>query len=435
MRTKPFLLTLLVALAMIAGFSQVVAQDAVELRITWYSDGTEGDALRAALDEFEAANPGITVVVDDIGYADPNVYHTTIQGQVEAGSPPDLARVNNVSLFVGNYLDLTDLVMDSSYFTTNFSEAVLNSLRDGAEDTGIYGFPIQFTITAPFVNRTLFEQAGIPVPSDEKEFVTWDEWADVAKQVADATGVPFAVAFEPRGQRFWGSVLSEGGSWFNEEGVFTVDSEGFRVAAERLVSWNQNGLSDPTIWANLPDGPNLARQQFISGQVVFLYSGSFAVGGLATGIADTFDWSAVPNPSGVAADAPGGGSPGGSLLVAFAGSQHPAEVAILMEFLSSEEVLGEFSVASSFLTGHLGLAEQGLEYSANSEILGQLSAQIPNINPQAYQLQYSEYAFTYNRPIDARLSQVIIGELTLDDAIAAIQQDVDDAIAAVQAGG
>ena len=84
--------------------------------------------------------------------------------------------------------------------------------------------------------------------------------------------------------------------------------------------------------------------QFINAQVVFLYSGSFAVGGLASGIGDTFDWSAVPNPNG-----PGGstGSPGGSLLVSFAGTKHPQEVAKLMDYLTQEEVLGEFSVKSS----------------------------------------------------------------------------------------
>jgi len=425
---KRFVLFITLALLLL-GAAIVQAQSPVELRITWYNDGTEGEALRTALDQFEAANPGITVVIDDIGYGDPNVYHSTIQAQVEAGDPPDLARVNNVALFVGSYLDLRPLVANVDYWETNFSEQVLNSLRAGAEDTGIYGFPLQFTITAPFINRTLFEQAGIEVPSDSNPEVTWDEWAVVTKEVADATETPYAIAYEPRGQRFWGFAISEGGMWFDAEGNFTADSPGFRTAAEKLVAWNQTGISDPAIWANLPDGPNLARDQFINGQVVFLYSGSFAVGGLASAIGDTFDWSAIPNPGG-----PGGstGSPGGSLLVGFAGTEHPAEVAKLFDFLTQADVLGEFSVKSSFLPGHLGLAQQGLDFTANAEILNALSAEIPKLDEQAYRLQYSQYAFTYNRPIDNRLSQVIAGELTLDDAVAAIQKDVDDAIAATQ---
>ncbi len=425
-------LVILLALAlMVLGVATVSGQDAVELRITWYNDGTEGDALRTALDQFEAANAGIKVVIDDIGYKDPNVYHSTIQAQVESGSPPDLARVNDVARLAGTYLDLTPLVMDSKYWTDSFSQAVLDSLRVDANDKGIYGFPLNFTITAPFINRTLFEQAGVEVPSDSKADVTWDEWAEASKKVADATGTPFAIAFEPRGQRFWGFSISEGGEWFDKDGNLTVDTPGFRSAAQKLVDWTKNGLSDPAIWANLPDGPKLARDEFISGQVVFLYSGSFAVGGLASGIESKFDWSAVPNPSGVGGST---GSPGGSLLVGFAGTKHPQEVAKLMDFLTQEDVLGAFSISSSFIPGHLGLTKKGLEFTANAEILNQLSAEIPKISEQAYKLQYSQYAFTYNRPIDGRLAQVIAGELSLDDAIKAIQKDVDDAIAAKKAG-
>ena len=431
MHRRLLFVVLATLLASLLAVSAAAAQDPINLRITWYNDGTEGEALRAALDGFEAANPGITVSIDDIGYSDPNVYHSTIQAQVEAGSPPDLARVNNVSLFIGNYLDLSTLSANPEYWLESFSPAVLNSLRSGPDDSGVYGFPLQFTITAPFINRTLFEQAGIEVPSDTKADVTWAEWAEATQQVAEATGTPWAIAYEPRGHRFWGFSISNGGQWFNEEGTFTVDSEGFRSAAEMLIGWTQNGLSDPQIWANLADGPALARDQFIAGQAVFLYSGSFAVGGLANGIGETFDWSAVPNPSG-----PGGstGSPGGSLMVAFQGTQHPEAVAALMDYLVQEDVLAEFTLASSFLPGHVGLAAAGLDFPANADILTTLAAEIPKISEQAFRLQYSQFAFTYNRPIDNRLAQVIAGELSLDDAIAAIQKDVDDAIANVNAG-
>jgi len=82
----------------------------------------------------------------------------------------------------------------------------------------------------------------------------------------------------------------------------------------------------------------------------------------------------------------------------------------------------------------VGLAAAGLDFPANAEILTTLAAEIPKITEQAFRLQYSQFAFTYNRPIDNRLAQVIAGELSLDDAIAAIQKDVDDAIANVNAG-
>ena len=45
------------------------AGDAVELRIAWYSDGNEGVVLRELLDGFEAENPDIKVIVDELPYA------------------------------------------------------------------------------------------------------------------------------------------------------------------------------------------------------------------------------------------------------------------------------------------------------------------------------------------------------------------------------
>jgi alpha-1,4-digalacturonate transport system substrate-binding protein len=52
----------------------------------------------------------------------------------------------------------------------------------------IPGFMTQLTVTGPFINRTLFEQAGVPVPSDSSDQVTWQEWAEATRQVAEATG-------------------------------------------------------------------------------------------------------------------------------------------------------------------------------------------------------------------------------------------------------
>jgi alpha-1,4-digalacturonate transport system substrate-binding protein len=80
----------------------------------------------------------------------------------------------------------------------------------------------------------------------------------------------------------------------------------------------------------------------------------------------------------------------------------------------------------------LGLVEKGLEYTANSDLLNVFVAEIANLDDDAFRLQYSPYAFTYNLPISNRLSQVLVGELTLDEAIVAIQEDVDAAIASAQ---
>lgn len=411
-------------LLLVLGVMSVSGQEVVTLRMTWYNDGNEGDVMRALLDQFEAENPDIKIEMDVIAYAD---LHNILQAQVETGEAPDMARVTLVDRFVGNYLDLTPYV-DAEYWTTNFPKQALDSMRADADDTGIYGYPMQFTVTGPFVNRTLFELAGVDVPSDVQDEVSWDEWEAAVRDVQEATGTPYAFAVDRTGHRFWGFSLSQGASYINEDGTVTMDTEGFRAAAERLLRWQEEGLMPAEIWGGAAGQFAAANEYFVRGEVIFYLSGSWQVGQFTTNIdggENPFDWSPVPNPTDVNGST---GIPGGALLVAFQNTQHPEEVARVMDYLAGEEAYREFAEQSLFLPAHLGLAEAGLEYPANSDKLGVFVAEIPKLSDQAYKLQYSPFTSIINTTIRDRLSQVAAGELTLDEAIEAAQADIDTQI-------
>jgi alpha-1,4-digalacturonate transport system substrate-binding protein len=104
-----------------------------------------------------------------------------------------------------------------------------------------------------------------------------------------------------------------------------------------------------------------------------------------------------------------------------------------MEYLSSEEVLGEFSARTLFIPAHLGLAEKGVDFDTElpqaKKSLDVFVGQVPLLSPIAIDLQ----AYPYNRIVfDAsrdRLTQAIVGELDLDAAIERIQEDIDEALA------
>lgn len=412
MKTK-FILALLILLALFTLPS--LAQDTVQLRITWYSDGNEGEVLREQLDAFQAENPGIEVVIDTVAYAD---LHTLLQAQVESGQAPDMARITFPGRFLGQYLDLTPYV-DAEYWNSVFPTAVMDSMRSGPDDTGIYGYPTNFTITGPFVNVTLFEQAGVEMPPDD---ATWEEWVEAAKQVAEATETPYAVAIDRSGHRFWGPSLGNCATYVNEDGTFTVDTPGFRKTAEMIIGWHNEGLMPPGVWAGSAGQYVAAADDFINGNLVLYMAGSWQIGNFATNIGDAFDWKVIPNPGGECGST---GVPGGALLVAFKDTEHPEEVARVMDYLASEDVLREFYAKTLFLPGQLNLIEQGIEYPSNNEALNAFAAQIPNISEEAYALQYHPKSGEFNAAIRDRLSQVIAGELTLDEAIVRIQEDAD----------
>ena len=76
-------------------------------------------------------------------------------------------------------------------------------MRTDPNDKGIYGLPMQLTVTAPIVNATLFEQAGVPLPGPK---ATWDEWAADAAKVAKATKTEAGMALDRSGHRFAASA-------------------------------------------------------------------------------------------------------------------------------------------------------------------------------------------------------------------------------------
>ena len=401
-----------------------------ELRITWYNDGNEGEVLRDLLDRFEADNPDIKVIIDTVDYA--SGIQQTLPIQLEAGEGPDMARVTQLGIVAKYMLDLRPYLSNPEYWEANFGP-FLKWMQAEAGGNAIPGFMTQLTVTGPFINRTLFEQAGVPVPSDSSDQVTWQEWADAARQVAEATGA-FAMAMDRSGHRLAGPAVSMGAKYFNAEGYpALVGDQGFKDMAQLMVDWHADGTMVPEVWIGSAGSYQAAAPYFINGQLVFYMAGSWQVGNFNTNIGDAFDWEAVPNPCGPAACT---GMPGGAALVAINTTKHPEAVARVMEYLTSEEVMSEFYARTLFIPGHLGLAEKGVEFQAELpqtiKSLSVFSTEVGKLAPLAYDLQaypFNTILFNANRD---RLTQVFTGELTLDEAIQRMQEDIDAGIAGAQ---
>jgi alpha-1,4-digalacturonate transport system substrate-binding protein len=408
--------------------TQAPAAAAIELRMMWYNDGNEGDVMRSILNKFEAENPGIKVKMDTIAYAD---LDKVLQPQVESGTPPDLARVTNLARYQGYFLDLRPNLSNAAAWEANWSPAFLGALRKGDDKTGLYGFPTQFTVSGPFINRTLFTQAGVAVPSDTKDKVTWQEWVDAAKKVAAATKTPYAVAIDRSGHRLWGPSLGMCAHYVDglTETKFTIDSPGFRNAANMLIGWHNDKITPKEIWAGGGGGYAAGNDFFVNGQLVFYFSGNWQVGQFDKLIGNKFEWDAVPNPYG---DCGSTGMPGGAALVTFKATKNPKEVTKLVEYLTSDAVLGEFSAKSLFLPGSLSLSKKGIEYPSANKPMNVFLKEVGKLTPEAYYLQFNALGQTLNPEMRDRLSQVITGELSLDEAIKRIQQKMDDAAAALK---
>ncbi len=408
------------ALSLVAGaaFAQTV-----DLRMTWYNDGNEGEVMQGLLDAFEEANPDISVTLDVVPY---QAILESLPVQLAAGDGPDIARVTDLGGLSEYYLDMTPYLSDAAYWQENFGP-FLNWL-DPNGGGAISGFMTQLTVTGPYVNKTLFEQAGIEMPG---EGATWDDWATASKAVADALEIPIPMAWDRSGHRVSGPAISMGAQMFDAEGNPALVDEGLQMMAQKLFDWHEDGTMAKELWGSVSGSTYLgANEDFANAQVVMYMSGSWQIPQFAETIGDAFDWWAVPAPCGPAACT---GMPGGAALVAMAGTEHPEEVTRLMEFLAQEENLATFYGETLFIPGHLGLAASGVDFATDdpraAHALSTFASAVPGISPIAFDLQgYASNRVMFNALI-SRLGEAIVGELTLDEAFARMEQDVEQQLA------
>ena len=109
----------------------------------------------------------------------------------------NLARVTNLGGLNKFYLDLKPYI-DATYWEQNYG-ATLPWYRKPSGDDGIYGWQTQLTVTGPYVNVTMFEDAGVDMP---EEGATWDDWADALREVKSELGLTAGLALDRTAHRW-----------------------------------------------------------------------------------------------------------------------------------------------------------------------------------------------------------------------------------------
>jgi alpha-1,4-digalacturonate transport system substrate-binding protein len=395
-----------------------VAAAQTELRMLWYSDGNEGEVMQDLLNRFQAESPDIKVVLDNVAY---DVILNSLPVQLEAGQGPDLARVTNLKAQAQHWLDLRPHLSDPGYWEENFGDYLDWMRLDGSD--AITGFMTQLTVTGPYINKTLFDQAGVEPLA---EGATWDEWVEAAKKVAASQGVPIALGWDRSGHRLAGPAISMGAEYIGDDGNPAVVDDGFKAMTQRIADWHAEGTMPKEVWGGVAGRTYKAlAEEFANANVVMYESGSWQIGQFSKTIGDSFDWWAIPNPCGPAACS---GLPGGAAVVAIKYTQHPAEVAKLMEWLASEPVMKEFAERTLFIPGHKGLAAQGLSFQTDNasakRALDVFVAQTAKFAPVATKMPAYKWSDAIYGATITRMGQVVAGEITLDDAWARIPEDI-----------
>jgi alpha-1,4-digalacturonate transport system substrate-binding protein len=377
----------------------------------------ECEKIRELLPAFNREYPGIQVKIELVPYS---AIRETLPVQLAAGTGPDMASVTDFGGLNSFYLDLRPYV-DAEYWERNFGP-LLDWYRVGDDDHGIYALHTQLTLDGAYINKTLFEQAGIEIPGPR---ANWEEWVFATRKVATATHTQYPMAIDRSGHRISGPAISFGAKIFGDDGKPKVVDRAFAEFVGKFADWNNDGTFDKQVWAVGGASYRDARREFVNGDIVFYYSGSWQVKPFENAIGDAFDWAVVGSPCG-----PGGcsGMPGGTGLVGFRQTKHPEAVARFIDFFARKEVYKQLVSATLNIPAHKEIREAGLEFEGVSDTaavaMSRWMEEYDRTSPVAIRFQ----GYPKNRAVldvmVRRVTQVVVGEMTVEQAMERIERDL-----------
>ncbi|WP_434713871.1 ABC transporter substrate-binding protein (plasmid) [Rhizobium sp. YTUHZ045] len=375
------------------------------------------ERMEALSKEFETAHPDVKVNFVSSGY---DAVAKQLPVQLAVGEGPDIAKITDWQL-APYYLDMHPYMKDPDGFAKLHGDS-LNTLRfPGVNDpNSINGYIASQTFNLPFVNKTLFEQANEPLP---KPTATLKEIVEASARVAKATGAQIPFTMDRSGHRFSGAAFSYGANYVKDGKFFFPDDAAKRYITD-LYNWTKDGSFPKEMWgaAGGTQYKNMG-DEFVNGNVVTYIAGNWMVNPFQKKIADSFDWTAISAPCG---DAGCYAMPGGTAIVGFKRTKYPEAVAAFIEFLGSEKVQREIAENYVILTGADITDPQYKLESKNAKDAMAVFLGSRNSVPQAARdLERLKGSSAVYQLIVQRMSQLIVGELSLDDTFKAMSADVD----------
>ena len=257
--TAAALLVLSLCLAAYAGSRETVLTIGVYSGSYWNTpNGNCYQILDEAIALFEDTHPGVKVeYVSGIPAGD---YSEWLAGRILLGTEPDLYFVlpEDFDLLVssGALAPLDErIARDPAFDTVSYYEPCL---RSGQHNGKQYALPHESVPTIMFVNKTLLEESGIPMPGNDW---TWEDFYRICRQVTHVDSHQYGVY----GYSWLDALYANGASLFSEDGRSCF------LAEETVLE----AISFTDRLMDLNEGYSVSARDFDEGRVAFcplLYS-------------------------------------------------------------------------------------------------------------------------------------------------------------------
>lgn len=182
-------------------------QEKVTVRLSTWAGEEESKELQGIIDKLNEKSNKYKIVQD----SNPADYDTRLTTQLSGDGGPDLFWVSaqRAAQFAakGAMLDITDKLNSSSNPAAKVSDYFDTSLQPFKKDDKIYGLPWIEQPIVLYINKDLFDKAGVPVPA---EGWNWDKFLETAKKLTvDSNGKhPGESGFDSKNIKQWGFTLN-----------------------------------------------------------------------------------------------------------------------------------------------------------------------------------------------------------------------------------
>lgn len=309
---------------------------AQELNFWHYWDGANGEVLQGLIDQYEEANPGVTI---EAVFTPGAELTTKLQTAIAGQQTPTMAIADLVAMPLltssGALAPLDDFIANSELDLSDYFEG---PLVYGMHEGQRYSLPISASNLGLFWNKELFAQAGLNPNTPPK---TWDELVAFSKQIKEATGK-------------WGFELyTQGGEGTSWQWQVYLWENGGEVLSEDLTTPafdSEAGQEALQFWVDLIHKEQVSSLEpwglFGRGEAAMVMDGSWMTQFFPMQVNFELGSAAMPTPE--------GGEPatnmGGEQMFIFEGDEATKQAAWdFIEWFSSTAVQVEWDKGTGFM--------------------------------------------------------------------------------------
>ncbi|WP_426452764.1 ABC transporter substrate-binding protein [Paenibacillus sp. S-38] len=384
------------------------------LDFVWFSDGNEGDIMKGIIQDYEAKNTNVDINMIEVPYKD---LSTKLKTMISGGKPPALARISTSELgaFANQAVDLGETNGGLDAYTGQFVDSLkpFYVVKNKA-----VAAPMDVTANGLIYNKTLFDKAGVKVPTSPDALWTWDEFAAALKQVMDKGGAKYGLVWDYTPQR-WSTLLYQfGGSLMTADGTkAAINNEAGVQAAEFFKKLHTDGIAPTSVWLGGENPNNLFR----SGTVAAHLAGNWMISNYKD--ITNFEWGVTYMPKAKQRSS----VPGGKFAMAFQKSGVEKEAADFINYISTKEVNAKYTQEALFLSPRKDNAT--LNYAFGKEMMEVFSNELNSTVPAAAE-DWSKQTIVpkFSNDLKKTLSEIVGGKTSAQAGLDEVAGLIDKAI-------